>query len=286
MKILVTGSKGMLGRVLISCLEARDHKVTGTDKDQLNITNYQQVFGTVERVEPELIVHCAAYTNVDQAESDQAEAYAVNAYGTENLAVAAAHSNIPMVYISTDYVFDGQKQTPYLPWDETKPLSVYGKSKLAGELAVQRHLNNFYIARTSWLYGPYGKNFVDTIFNLGREKKPLRVVADQWGSPTSTLSLSEIIADLIETGRYGIYHATDAGTTNWCEFAKEIVKTLNVNVEAIETKDMPRPATRPKYSSLDKTSLINTIQRDLPSWQEALANYMELKLKTEAVSKA
>ncbi len=150
-------------------------------------------------------------------------------------------------------------------------------------------MKRFYILRTSWLYGPHGKNFVDTIYNMAEEGKPLRVVADQFGTPTCTLSLSEVIADLIETERWGVYHATDAGVTNWFEFAREIVKDVkdlkgkSTEVAPIETKDMPRPATRPKYSVLDKTTLVHTIGRELPSWQESLAHYLKLKAVKSAV---
>ena len=286
MNLLITGAGGMLGKALAPCLSARGHKVAAFPKEELDITNFAQVEDRLKQTAPDLVLHCAAYTKVDQAESEGERdlAFLINGYGTENVAVAACNQNIPMLYVSTDYVFDGEKGSPYTPWDQTKPISVYGQSKLAGELAVQRHLNQFYILRTSWLYGPHGKNFVDTIHNMGLEGKPLRVVADQFGTPTCTLSLSEIIADLIETDRWGVYHATDEGVTNWFEFAREIVKDLNTTVTPIETKDMPRPATRPKYSVLDKTTLIQTIGRELPSWQESLARYLKLKAVKTAVS--
>ncbi len=282
-RLLVTGAGGMLGKALVACLESRDHKVAAMPKEKLDVTNYEQVQAVLKEQNPSLVLHCAAYTKVDQAESEPALAFLINGYGTENLAVVCNQMDIPMLYISSDYVFDGNQNRPYTTWDQTSPLSVYGKTKLAGELAVQRHLKRFYIVRTSWLYGPNGQNFVETILRLANEAtKPLRVVADQTGSPTCTLSLSEVIADLIETERYGVYHATDDGITNWYEFAKEITKELHTEVTAIETKDMPRPATRPKYSVLDKTTLINTIGRELPSWQESLANYLSLK-KSEAL---
>lgn len=281
-KLLVTGAGGMLGKALVACLESRDHKVIAMPKEKLDVTNYEQVQEVLKDQKPSLVLHCAAYTKVDQAESEPALAFLINGYGTENLAVVCNQLDIPMLYISSDYVFDGNQNRPYTTWDQTSPLSVYGKTKLAGELAVQRHLKRFYIVRTSWLYGPNGQNFVETILRLANEGKPLRVVADQFGSPTCTLSLSEVIADLIETERYGVYHATDDGVTNWCEFAREITKEFQSEVTAIETKDMPRPATRPKYSVMDKTTLINTIGRELPSWQESLANYISLK-KSEAL---
>lgn len=273
-KILVTGAGGMLGRALAPCLKKRGHEVVALPKEDLDVTSYAQVAGTLKSVKPELVIHCAAYTKVDQAESEPGLAYLINGYGSENIALAAQAQDIPVVYISSDYVFDGEQTSPYTTWDKTRPLSIYGKSKLAGEEAIQRHLRKFYIVRTSWLYGPNGPNFVDTISRMAKEGKPLKVVCDQIGTPTCTLTLSEYLADLIATGRYGVYHATDEGVTNWYEFAKEIVKDLKVEVSPIETKDFPRPATRPKYSVLDKTTLVHTIGKELTPWKKALADYL------------
>lgn len=285
MKLLVTGAGGMLGQALAACLQARGHEVVNLPKEQLDVTHYDQCLQVIEEESPDLIIHCAAFTKVDQAESEPGLAYHINGYGTENLAVACNIFETPMLYFSSDYVFDGEQNQPYNPWDATRPLSVYGKSKLAGEKAVQRHLSRFYIVRTSWLYGPNGKNFVDTILSMTDNGKPLRVVSDQFGTPTCTLSLSETVADLIMTGRWGIYHGTDDGVTSWYEFAREIVRNKSVDVIPIETKDMPRPATRPKYSVLDKTTLINTIGRELPPWQESLSTYLELHAERQTPAK-
>jgi dTDP-4-dehydrorhamnose reductase len=279
MKILVTGAGGMLGQAIVPCLEKRGHKVHAFNKAELDVTNFNQVQSAFASVtDPSLVIHCAAYTKVDLAESEPEFAYMVNGYGSENVAVTCNKLGLPMVYVSTDYVFDGEGNSPYLPWDKTNPLSIYGKSKLAGEMAVQRHLNQFYIVRTSWLYGPHGKNFVDTIRTIAEQGKPLRVVSDQVGSPTFTVSLSTIIADLIETMRWGIYHATDNGIASWFEFAQEIVKDLGTPVTAISTQEMPRPAARPKYSVLDKATLISTLGRQLPSWQDSLHSYLQLRM--------
>ncbi|HNM52193.1 MAG TPA: NAD(P)-dependent oxidoreductase, partial [Candidatus Obscuribacter sp.] len=163
MKIVVTGAGGMLGRALTPCLEKRRHEVIALPKEELDVTNFAEVRSTLQKVKPDLVIHSAAYTKVDQAESEPGLAYFINGYGTENLAVAAGDLDIPVLYVSSDYVFDGEQKQPYTTWDKTRPLSIYGKSKLAGEEAVQRHLNRFYIVRTSWLYGPHGSNFVDTI---------------------------------------------------------------------------------------------------------------------------
>jgi dTDP-4-dehydrorhamnose reductase len=284
MKLLVTGAGGMLGQALTACLESRGHDVVSVPKERLDVTNYAQCLEVIEEQEPDLIIHCGAYTKVDQAESEPALAYHINGYGTENLAVACNIFETPMLYFSSDYVFDGEQNQPYNPWDATRPLSIYGKSKLAGEKAVQRHLSRFYIVRTSWLYGPNGKNFVDTILSMSGDRKQLRVVSDQIGTPTCTLSLSETVADLITTGRWGIYHGTDDGVTNWYEFAKEILKDKDNEIIPIATKDMPRPATRPKYSVMDKTTLINTIGRELPPWQESLKTYKQLHSSLQATA--
>lgn len=268
----------MLGQALTSCLESKGHRVRAMPREELDVTNFQQVADTVHEVKPDLVIHSAAYTRVDQAESEPELAFLINGYGTENIAVACNNLDIPMLYVSTDYVFDGQQDRPYQPWDDTRPLSIYGKSKLAGERAVVRHLKRFYIVRTSWLYGPHGRNFVETILQMAKERDVLRVVSDQWGSPTCTLTLSEMIADLVACDRWGIYHATDGGVTNWHEFAQEILRGQNgVQVVPIETKEFPRPATRPKYSVLDKTTLIHTIGREPVPWQQALQDYLQLR---------
>lgn len=283
MKLMLTGAGGMLGKSLSSCLQARKHQVLAYPREALDVTNFHQVVDKVSLERPDLVIHAAAYTKVDQAESEPDLAYLINGYGTENLAVACNRLDIPLLYVSTDYVFDGEHSKPYQPWEQTGPLSIYGKSKLAGEHAIRNHLSKFYIVRTSWLYGPYGRNFVDTIQQMAKEGKPLRVVSDQFGSPTCTLTLSETIADLITTKRWGTYHATDDGVTSWFEFAREIVRESGVKVEPIATKEMPRPATRPKYSVLDKTTLILTLERELTPWQEALSMYLSMKKSMQAV---
>lgn len=283
MKLTVTGSGGMFGQVLVPCLQKRGHIVSSLSKSDLDITNLDSVQKTLS-TGSDLVIHCAAYTKVDQAESEPELAYKVNGEGTENVASVCKKLAMPMLYVSTDYVFDGEhglsEPRPYKPSDPTNPASVYGKSKLAGETAIQKHLSQFYIVRTSWLYGPYGKNFVDTISSIAEQGKPLRVVSDQIGSPTYTQSLAEIIADLIPTKLWGIYHATDDGECSWFEFAKEIVKDSGLQVTPISTEEMPRPAPRPKYSVLDKTSLISAIGRPLVPWQQALHSYLQLRMSS------
>jgi len=278
MKILITGAGGMLGKVLATHLKHCGHDIYDFPREKLDITDFFQVETTLSTIKNiDLVIHCAAYTKVDHAESEPDVVYLVNGYGTENIAVVCNRLTVPMLYISTDYVFDGEQSRPYTTWDPTNPLSMYGKSKLAGEIAVQRHLSQFYIIRTSWLYGPYGKNFVETILGAAEQGKPLRVVSDQIGSPTYTLSLARVIADLIKTQRFGVYHASDGGLTNWFEFACEITKHLGVQITPVTTAEMPRPAIRPKYSGLDKTVLITAIGHQLPTWQESLRDYLELR---------
>ncbi len=282
MRILITGAGGMLGSVLSPHLKKCGHEIHSFTKEDLDVANFalvKDVCSSIKKID--LVIHCAAYTKVDQAETEPALAYLVNGYGTENVALLCNKLGIPMLYVSTDYVFDGEQTRPYTPWDATNPLSVYGKSKLAGEISVQRHLKDFYIVRTSWLYGPYGKNFVETILNSAQQGKPLKVVSDQVGSPTYTISLSSIIADLIQTERFGIYHASDEGLTNWFEFACAITKHLGTEIVPISTREMPRPATRPKYSALDKNTLITTIGRSLPKWENSLQDYLQLRMSKE-----
>lgn len=283
MKILLTGAGGMLGKVLSPCLEDRGHTVIGLPREELDVTNYQKVMDILTAAGPDMVIHAAAYTRVDQAESEPDLAYLINGYGTENIALVCAKLDRPMLYVSTDYVFDGEQNRPYTPWERCRPLSIYGKSKLAGEKAVQRYLRRFFVVRTSWLYGPHGRNFVNTILDMSRQRKPIRVVSDQFGTPTCTLSLSECIADLIASERWGVYHATDGGVTNWYEFAREILRGTNAEVEPIATKDFPRPATRPKYSVLDKTTLIHTIGREVIPWEESLRGYLELMATSQPV---
>lgn len=289
LKLLVTGGGGMLESTLTPLLRERGHIVTALSKADLDITDFDKVTATVAELAPDLVLHCAAYTQVDNAETEQDEAYLVNYTGTENVAHACGKNNIAMLYVSTDYVFDGTANAPYKTTDQTCPISIYGKSKLAGEIAVAKNCRNHYIVRTSWLYGPFGRNFVDTIYKLAGEKGQLKVVADQLGSPTSTATLSQMIAELIECDNaYGVYHATDDGITSWYEFAREIVKDLTFNgnsicVIPIDTCDMPRPAPRPAYSALDKSALVAVLGRPLVSWQDALAKYKnEHLLKTAA----
>ena len=270
MKILITGAKGMLGQDLCPTLEDLGHELVETDIHNLDITDFSAVQHFLNNEKPELIIHLAAYTNVDKAEEEPQKAELINGKGTENLAIMAAKLDIPIIGISTDYVFDGTKNSPYLPDDKPNPMSVYGKTKLMGEQAIQKHCKKFYIARTSWLYGHYGKNFVDTMLSL-KDKEVLKVVDDQIGTPTWTMDLSAALIKLLDKP-YGIYHLSGGGKpTSWYNFAKTIFEYSNnkVNLIPCTTEEFPRPAKRPKYSFMDNDKMLR-------NWKLALKDYLAL----------
>ena len=276
MKIIVTGARGMLGRDLVPILAAAGHQVLAYGRDTLDVTDGAAVADAFRRDMPDLVIHCAAFTDVDGAESRVEDAFRGNWLGTQTVALGCQHLDVPMVYVSTDYVFDGTLGRAYREIDTTNPQSVYGQSKLAGEQVVQQLLRKFYIVRTSWLYGHGGKNFVDTMRRLGREKPELAVVADQHGSPTWTVPLSQAIAALITTGRYGLYHATGQGETTWHGFTEAIMalEGLTTPVRPITTAELNRPAPRPAYSVLENMNLKLAGVDLLPPWEISLAAYL------------
>lgn len=287
MKILVTGARGMLGQDLVPILKEYGHEVFAYDRDDMDITDGAKVREVFSRDMPELVIQCAAYTNVDGAETDVENAFRINALGTQVVAIGCQQLDIPMLYISTDYVFDGRggdqgearnERRPILEFDATNPQSVYGKSKLAGEIYVRELLKKFYIVRTSWLYGRHGKNFVETMRKLGREKPELSVVADQYGSPTWTVALSHALAQLIRTGLYGVYHATGQGETTWHGFTQKILELegVKIPVHPISTAELGRPAPRPAYSVLSPLNLKLAGVPLLPPWEESLKAYLAL----------
>lgn len=271
-KILVTGAKGMLGQDLCPIFEDEGYEVIEAGHQDLDITDYDKAKAFIEKIAPQIIVHCAGYTNVDKAEEEPELAHLVNGIGTENLAKICGEKDILMVYISTDYVFDGESEKAYTPKDKTNPLSVYGKTKLEGENAVQKYCKKFYIARTSWLYGHHGKNFVETMLSL-KDNSEIKVVNDQKGCPTWTVDLSYGIMELIEENYdYGIYHVCGSGETTWYGFAHEIfnVAREKVNLKPCTTKDFPRPAHRPQNSVMENQEIC----RD---WKSALREYIALR---------
>lgn len=270
MKILVTGANGMLGQDLCPILEDVGAFVIETDVDTLDITKGDAVEQALTEIHPDMVIHCAAYTNVDKAEDELETAKLINVTGTENIAKICGKLDIPLVYISTDYVFDGTKTEPYTPDDMPNPLNNYGLTKLQGEEAVKTHCTKYYIARTSWLYGHYGKNFVETMISLA-EKAELKVVDDQIGCPTWTVELANGILKLLSKP-YGTYHICGSGSTSWYGFAQEIFKQagLSVNLKPCKTEEFPRPAKRPQYSVMANENICR-------NWQVALHDYLELR---------
>jgi dTDP-4-dehydrorhamnose reductase len=275
-KILVTGAKGQLGTDLVSLLKQRGHDVNGYGKDVLDITNFEDVKHLIGEIHPDIVIHTAAYTNVDAAESECDQAYWINGVGTRNVAVASEQVNAKLMYVSTDYVFDGTSHEPYQEFQSTSPRSVYGKSKLAGEQFVRDFHSQFFIVRTSWLFGKHGKNFIKTMLKLAKERSSLSVVSDQVGCPTYTVDLAECITNMIETERYGTYHVSNSRNCSWYEFAKEIFRQadVSVNVLPVTTDEFPRPAPRPKNSILEHQMLRLNGFSEMRHWRFALAAFL------------
>jgi len=276
--ILVTGAGGQVGSAVALELKRQGRAFLGTDKSELDITNRFEVFELIKSIKPTSVVHCAAYTAVDAAEDNKETCMKVNNEGTKNIAEACCEVGAEMIYISTDYVFDGQSQIPYETYSPTNPISVYGQSKLDGEKAVMDTLGKFYIVRTSWVFGEGGKNFVKTILRIAAERNEINVVGDQLGSPTYASDLAILLCDMIESKKYGIYHATNEGFCSWAEFARKIVELTSFacKINAITSEEYPTKASRPKNSSLSKSSLGEQGFCELPSWQNALARHLSL----------
>lgn len=269
--VLVTGANGMLGKDLCPILETCGYNVIKTGTNTMDITDFEAVSRVIGENSSQIVIHCAAYTNVDNAEKDFETAKLVNSTGTENLAKICAQKDITLVYISTDYVFDGQKTTPYIPEDTPKPINNYGLTKYLGEEAIRKHCKKYFIARTSWLYGIHGKNFVETMISLA-SKPELKVVNDQTGCPTWTVELSNGIVKLLEGKNYGTYHVCGSGYTTWYGFAREIFNQcgLEVNLIPCTTEEFPRPAKRPKFSVMDNSNICS-------DWKFALKNYLKIR---------
>lgn len=277
MLVLVTGISGQLGFDVVKELTAKGHEAVGVDRSELDITDESAVTAYVQNLKPEAIIHCAAYTNVDAAETDQEGAYKVNALGTKYLADAAKLVDAKMAYVSTDYVFDGNGTEPYEVDHPTKPLGVYGETKLGGEKLLQETLEKYFIVRTAWVYGINGNNFVKTMLKLGQDRKELGVVYDQVGSPTYTVDLAKFLIELIDSEKYGVYHASNEGVCSWHEFAVEIFKQsgMDVQVNPLTSEEFPRPAARPKYSVLSKKKIEEEGFTPLREWKEALREYLK-----------
>lgn len=277
MKVLVTGSKGQLGYDVVRELEKRNIECLGVDIDDFDITDAEATRVFINNYHPDCVIHCSAYTAVDKAEDDAELCEKVNAEGPRNIARVCKDIGAKMVYISTDYVFSGTGEHAYEVIDPTGPINVYGKTKLEGEIAVKELLSKYYIVRISWVFGKNGNNFVKTMLRLGRERNEISVVCDQIGSPTYTADLAPLLCDMIETKKYGTYHASNEGYCSWAEFAQEIFRLAEypVKVNLINTSDYPTRARRPLNSRLSKKSLDEAGFKRLPLWQDALKRYLE-----------
>ena len=284
-RIMITGASGQLGLALFRLLGSQSQyellrtDVTTSDDgaiQALDITDEAEVKAYINMNMPDIIINCAAFTAVDLCESQEDRAYQINALGPKNLAIAADGINAKLVHVSTDYVFDGLAFEPYEEDFQTKPISAYGRTKQAGDVFVRANCSKFFILRTAWVYGE-GKNFIKTMLRLAQTNSKVRVVADQYGTPTSALELARVIVFLMETDSYGIYHATCEGSTTWYEFAQTIFQTagIDITVEPISTSEYPTPAKRPMYSVLDNKALRVRHGYYMKDWKDALQEYMQ-----------
>ena len=276
MKVLVTGVNGQLGHDIVEECQKRNIEAIGVDVKEMDITDAHQVDEVITETKPDAIIHCAAWTAVDKAEDEVEQCRKVNRDGTKHIVDVCEKLELPLMYFSTDYVFDGQGEEPWNEYDERHPLNVYGKTKYEGELEVER-LKKHFIIRISWVFGINGGNFIKTMLRLGKERKEVSVVNDQIGSPTYTYDLARLCVDMIQTKEYGTYHATNEGICSWYEFACEIFKQakMDVIVHPVDSTQFPTRAVRPKNSRMNKTELDKHGFTRLPSWQDALERYLD-----------
>ena len=282
MKVLVTGVKGQLGFDVMNELKKRGIEGIGVDVDEMDITDAATCRKVITEAGPDAVIHCAAYTAVDAAETNLELCRKVNAGGTRNIAEVCRDLDIKMMYISTDYVFNGQGERPWEPDDKREPLNAYGQSKYEGELAIEELVKKFFTVRIAWVFGVNGQNFIKTMLRLGKERGAVSVVDDQIGSPTYTYDLARLLVDMIQTDRYGRYHATNEGLCSWYEFAVEIFKQAGmdeVKVTPVSTEEYtamyPNQAKRPMNSRISKEKLSENGFERLPSWQDALGRYLK-----------
>ncbi len=277
MRLLITGARGLLGTELVDRASRLGLEVHATDIDEMDVTDRGAVESVVGSLEPEVILHCAAYTAVDRAEAEPDAAMRLNRDGTRNVARAAAKAGSLLVYLSTDYVFDGEKRSPYLPEDPPNPQGAYARSKLAGEEETAAAGGEWLMVRSGWLYGSGGKNFVDTILGMAEERGSVKVVSDQKGRPTWAGSLAPTVLDLLATGARGVYHAADRGEATWLELAEKALALAGIEavVVPVSTEEWGAPAPRPEYSVLDLEKVESLLGRAMPRWEDSLRHYLE-----------
>ena len=281
MRVLVTGAKGQLGTDVMAELKSNNIEAVGINREELDIVDAKACEEFFDKANAEkridAVIHCAAYTAVDKAEDEQELSYNINALGTKNIATACKKFDMKLMYISTDYVFNGQGERPWEPDDERQPLNVYGKTKYEGELFVEEITKKYFIVRIAWVFGIAGNNFIKTMLKLAKERDSLTVVDDQIGSPTYTADLSKLLVSMIQTDKYGRYHATNEGYCSWYEFAKEIFKVagVTINVAPVDSSAYPAKAKRPANSRMEKKKLDEMGFKRLPSWQDATRRYIE-----------
>ena len=285
--IWLIGNKGMLGQEVEKLLKRKKLTYLVSDKE-VDITNYPILQEFTKNIELAWIINCSGYTEVDKAEKEIEKAFLVNRDGVRNISKIATEKQAKLIHLSTDYVFNGEKNRllSYTEDEKTEPINIYGESKLAGEREIKENLEEYFIIRTAWLYGRGGKNFVSTMLKLFKEKEEIKVVSDQWGSPTYTVDLAEVIVEIInnDSDKFGIYHFTNEGVTNWYEFAREIYRkskklgiidsNKEVKIRSIETKEYPTPAQRPKWSFLSKEKIKRELSLDIRNWEDALTDFL------------
>lgn len=278
MKIFVTGVRGQLGHDVVEELTRRGIPAIGVDIEEMDVTDGECVERVIREAAPDAVIHCAAYTAVDAAEENEELCRRVNAEGPRNIAAVCKKLDIKMLYISTDYVFSGEGERPWEPEDERRPQSVYGQTKYEGELAVQELLDKYFIVRIAWVFGINGKNFVKTMLKLAENHDTIRVVNDQFGSPTYTYDLARLLVDMVLTEKYGVYHATNEGICSWYDFACAIFKEagVSVNVVPVSTAEYGAKAKRPANSRMNKDKLTQMGFEKLPLWQDALKRYVRI----------
>lgn len=277
-RVVIVGAKGLVGSALAEAF-SDTYEVIALDREELDVTTYNAVKKAIKEMTPQVVIDAAGYSDVDSCERRSQLAFAINAEGAKNVAKAASLVKAKVVYISSDYVFDGKKGSPYTEEDQPNPLNIYGESKLLGEKYVQDHSDDYLIVRTQWLFGPHGRNFVDTILTLAEEgRESIEVVEDLVGAPTYTVDLAQAVKRLLERDAWGIYHVSNSGQCSWFEFAKEILRQAgknDVRLVPISSADLTRPARRPVFSVLSKDKLHRETGMKMRPWQEALSDYLK-----------